>query len=416
MTLTRTYTEVDKEMQRCEGVGKLVVGTRLPFDVYVGTGAGRRHLFDRGMVFTQFARDVLKEKGIEEFSVDRPDFPDLESYLSQGGRQQKLSESDPALFSEYAFEKERYYQIDRNALIQGTEVPFTIYLLHGFSFIILAEASEERPRTVDKTALSASGDLLIRTTDVPRYNDYLKACIAQAGPATGQAGARIKAAVLRENSKVVIKDLLEDPRSGAKIKESTLLVQSMIDSVLQNRDAVYDLLSIRNYDYYTYTHSVNVAVMSIGLAASIGMEREEMEKLGIGALLHDIGKSAVPSDILNKQGKLNFTEYQIIKGHVTEGEKIVKEHRDIPAEALPAVTQHHEKLTGKGYPAGLTRNSIKLFGRITAVADCYDALTTRRPYKTAFTPFYALALLVREKEDYDCSLMKEFIAMLGRVV
>ncbi len=190
----------------------------------------------------------------------------------------------------------------------------------------------------------------------------------------------------------------------------------MIDCILENNDAIYDLLSLRGYDYYTYTHSVNVAALSIGIGIAAGLKTGDVEKLGTGAMLHDIGKSAISHEILNKQGKLDENEYRMIKNHVFEGEKILRTyHREFPEEAFSAVLQHHEKLSGKGYPLRLSGPDIKLFGRITGIADCYDALTTQRPYKPAFTPFYALSIIAKETGDYDPELLRMFIRMLGKI-
>jgi putative nucleotidyltransferase with HDIG domain len=175
------------------------------------------------------------------------------------------------------------------------------------------------------------------------------------------------------------------------------------------------LLSMQGYDYYTYTHSVNVAALSISLGILIGLKRDVMEKLGMGAMLHDIGKSRISHEILGKQGKLSDVEYNMIKNHVIEGEKIMLNHADFSAESLTAVSQHHEKLSGKGYPYGLAGNKISLFGRISAIADCYDALTTRRPYKAAYTPFYALMMISKDTGDYDPELLATFIKMLGKI-
>ncbi|WP_059176674.1 HD-GYP domain-containing protein [Thermodesulfovibrio aggregans] len=132
-------------------------------------------------------------------------------------------------------------------------------------------------------------------------------------------------------------------------------------------------------------------------------------------MLHDLGKSQIPHEILNKQGKLNDTEYNIIKQHVLFGYELLENQKEFPKDSLTAVLQHHEKLSGKGYPFGLKADEIKLFGRITAIADCYDALTTRRPYKPPLTSYFALSIIVKEKGDYDPELLKAFIKMLGKI-
>lgn len=188
----------------------------------------------------------------------------------------------------------------------------------------------------------------------------------------------------------------------------------MVDSILENSengDAVYDLLSLRTHDYYTYTHSVNVAALSVGLAIASGLDRGRTEKLGIGAMLHDIGKSAIPHEILNKPGKLTDEEFAIMKTHVIESERLLRPQKEIPEESFVALLQHHERLTGRGYPFGVSGRQVQLFGRITPIADCYDAMTTQRVYKPAFTPFHALSIMVNERESYDQELLAAFIKM-----
>src|SRR5208283_4690300 len=175
---------------------------------------------------------------------------------------------------------------------------------------------------------------------------------------------------------------------------------------------IYMLLSMKGYDYYTYTHSVNVAALAISLGLSIGLDRDDSEKLGMGTMLHDIGKSAISHEILCKQGRLSDVEYALIKSHVFEGENIMRKHKGFPDESFNAVLHHHEKLTGKGYPGGLSGKEISLFGRISAIADCYDALTTRRPYKVAYKPFPALKIIAKDTGDYDGELLRTFVKMI----
>ncbi|MBF0327785.1 MAG: HD-GYP domain-containing protein [Nitrospirae bacterium] len=403
------YTDSDNPSYHSASIDKLITGTRIPFDVFIKEGDKIRHLFNKGMVYASYTRDVLRGKKITTFYVNDQDENILENYLGNPLLHKIQDDEDSLLFREYSHEKENYHQIDGKVLIPGTSINFNLHLLYGFNFSILSEATEKNPLPIDKIISSSDGDLMIKKSDIPLFNSYLQSLM------TKPAEAGFKALAIRENSKLIMEELLENPRSGEAIKKSHDMVNHIVDTILESNDAVYDLLDISKYDFYTYTHSVNVAVMSIGLANAIHLERKEIEKLGLGAMLHDIGKSNVPSEVLNKQGKLTSTEYQIIQSHVVEGEKILREHRHIPEESFPAVTQHHEKLTGKGYPLGLDNKKISLFGRITAVADCYDALTTPRPYKPAFTPFYALSILVKEKQDFDCELLKEFIGMLGKV-
>jgi putative nucleotidyltransferase with HDIG domain len=316
-------------------------------------------------------------------------------------------------FNEYALYKEQYYHIDRTVLIKGTAVNFDIFLLSGQKLQLHYEASESSPREID-TPLVEEGDVLINKTALPLYEEYLKS-LSKAEVSSGAEKQRIKAVLVKEHSKIVIKDIFENPLSREKIKLVIDVVGDTINCIFADKDAIYDILTLKKHDYNTYIHSVNVAALSIGLASAIGLDRDKIEKLGIGAILHDIGKITLPVALLNKEGKLNNTEYQCYKSHVLEGVKTLKKFDEISQEALTAVLQHHEKLSGKGYPLGLAGDDIKLFGRITGIADCYDALTTPMPNRYSLDAFRALSVIAKEKEDYDRKLLKEFVAMLGKL-
>jgi putative nucleotidyltransferase with HDIG domain len=174
------------------------------------------------------------------------------------------------------------------------------------------------------------------------------------------------------------------------------------------------MLTINKYDHYTYTHSVNVSVLSLGMAVELGIkDKEDLRVLGMGGMLHDIGKSKIPAAILNKPGRLTDEEFAVIKQHVVLGKRLLADNVEIPQSALTPLMQHHERLTGKGYPFGLNDKQISVIGRIVAIADTYDALTTARPYKNAMKPFEALKILRDSIADYDGVIFQKFVIMLG---
>jgi putative nucleotidyltransferase with HDIG domain len=316
-------------------------------------------------------------------------------------------------FNEYALYKEQYYHVDKTVLLNGTDVNFDIFQLSGQKLLLLYGASESSPHKINKP-IDEEGDVLINKTAIPLYEAYLQS-VSKAEVSSAEEKQRIKAVLVKEHAKIVVKDIFENPLSREKIELVIDTVGDTINCILGNKDAIYDLLTLKKHDHTTYIHSVNVGVLSIGLASAIGLDRENMEKLGIGAILHDIGKIVLPVDLLNKEGKLNNTEYQYYKKHVLNGVKILKKFDEFSQEALTPVLQHHEKLSGKGYPLGLVGDDIKLFGRITGIADCFDALTTPMPNRYSLDPFRALSIIAKEKEDYDLKLLKEFVAMLGKL-
>lgn len=407
------YSEIDLDPYVSLPADKLIVGATLPFDVFLKDHGIVIPLFNKGALYDGVAMNILKEKGLATVYVRTSEGVELESYLSRLPVAVKAAPG-PALYNQYVASRDAHYLVDRTLLRPGSRVTFGLYFLKEFRLVALLPADEESPAVIDDRVARADGDIVIRPADLPRYNAYLQGLVNSDQLERRERDA-LRRSVIKENSKIILKDLLENPRSGEKIKESVGMVNHMVESVLENRSAAGDLLSLRTHDYYTYTHSVNVAVLSVGLALAAGLSREQIVKLGIGAMLHDVGKCAIPPAIINKPGRLDDEEYRIIKTHVPEGEQILRVSRDVPEESFLAVTQHHERLSGTGYPGRKTEQDIHLFGRITSIVDCYDAMTTKRSYQPARTPFYALSIITREAGDFDKELLRAFIRMLGEL-
>ena len=398
-------------------VERLSVGTRLPFDVFINEGNVFRKLFDAGRLIGPEERAVLRRTGATEAYVDAKDYPGLDLYLQRTSPEKPADPGDPEVRREYFEQKNRYYQVDRTFLLPGSRVEFGIYLMGDLRLTPLLEAMEGEPGIIPDGISTAEGDVVIRNEDIPLYQRHLDSLIdGGAGvESTPSEREKIRAVVIKEKSKAIIRDLIEDPRSGENIKNAVGLAAQLTDCIVGSREIIHELISLNSYDLYTYTHSVNVAVLSVAIGVTHGMGRAAAGNLGIGALLHDIGKGGIPTEILNKPGKLTGPEYEIVKGHVLEGVKILRTHDVIPPSATGVVLQHHERLSGIGYPYGLAGNAINLFGRIAAIADCYDAMTTRRPYQRAHTPYEALLQITKEVENYDRDVIETFIRMLGKV-
>ena len=393
-------------------INKLVTDSRLLFDIYVNDGGTMRQLFNKGSVISDIALSTIRTKGITEIYAvhEGGETPPIISVAST----KESALDNPIVFKKYSFQKNSHHLIDRSLLVAGAQVPFSIYALNRLRFTAIVEASESSPATIDQKVLGETGDFMVSSASVPLYREYLRS-LEKSSSDTPDKVSKMKAVILKENSKIIVKQLFDNNRLGAGIKEAKSVVDGMIDLILGNHAAVYDLMSLKNYDFYTYSHSVNVGVLSIGLGIASGMQKDSILKLGLGAILHDIGKRAIHHDIVNKQGRLTDMEYQVMKTHVVEGDKILRGNSVIPAESLAAILHHHEKLTGRGYPFGLRGANIDLFGKITAIVDCYDALTTARPYRTAFAPYQALSLITGETGDYDPELLKIFVTMLGNI-
>lgn len=168
-----------------------------------------------------------------------------------------------------------------------------------------------------------------------------------------------------------------------------------------------ELVNLSSYDNYTYIHSVNVSILSTLIGIAYGLSKDKLELLSQAALLHDIGKSVIDLDILNKPGKLTDEEYTIVKNHSTFGRNILKQNYNISAVVSTAVYEHHENEDGSGYPRGVTGDKISLLGKIIHVADVYDALTAKRPYKNPYNPADAIEyLMANSGKMFDLDIVK----------
>ncbi|MFC1475838.1 HD-GYP domain-containing protein [Candidatus Zixiibacteriota bacterium] len=223
-----------------------------------------------------------------------------------------------------------------------------------------------------------------------------------------------KAQIIYDTSKNLVQEVFENPRLGENIRRSKKMVEHTISYILRGREAFIHMLQITSFDYYTYTHSINVCTFSIALARRLGMESQAiLHELGIGALLHDIGKNRIPPRVLKKRGSLSHVEYELVKKHPTWGAEILRETNLIPPKSYYPVLQHQERMDGTGYPHALKSSQIHLYGRITAICDTFDALTTQRTYKKASDSFAALKLMKSISMEFDTEILNEFIRLMG---
>lgn len=221
--------------------------------------------------------------------------------------------------------------------------------------------------------------------------------------------------ILNEANRVVT-DLLGQARMGKAVEVEQVMPVSkqMVDSVFRNKDAMISLGRIKTADAYTFQHSVNVAALMITFSRAVGLPRETIEEIAIGGLLHDIGKMCVPNEILNKPGKLEPHEFEIMKSHVVHSREILKVTPGITKNALDVAAMHHERYDGTGYPDGLKGDQITQVGQMSAVVDVYDALTSVRCYKDAWEPTFALKKMLQWSPDhFEPALIQRFIRCLG---
>jgi putative nucleotidyltransferase with HDIG domain len=186
------------------------------------------------------------------------------------------------------------------------------------------------------------------------------------------------------------------------------VVDSLIAELRGHSDLACSVLTLRSVDEYTFTHSVNVCVYSLIMGVALGYDRHDLLRLGVGALLHDIGKVNY-ADIISLPRRLTPEEFERIKAHTTDGYEILRHHQDIDIRSAHVAYQHHERLDGSGYPRGLRDESIIDYARIAAIADVYDAMTADRPHRGALPPHEAMAqVCAMAGEKLDPYLVRRF--------
>lgn len=183
----------------------------------------------------------------------------------------------------------------------------------------------------------------------------------------------------------------------------------LMKSIMDNDAIAVDISTLKVSDEYTFKHSVDVATMAMIVAKKHGMSEHEVHEIGISGLLHDVGKSKIPNEILNKAGRLDENEFAFMKQHSLFGYQILKEKDTISQEIALGVLQHHEKISGLGYPIGLSGDKICPYARILSVVDVYDALVTERPYKKAFSQRDAIEIIMSMTTDLDISVIESFL-------
>ena len=197
-------------------------------------------------------------------------------------------------------------------------------------------------------------------------------------------------------------------------KVARTMIDGLAQAVSQNRTALLALTTLKNYDNYTFTHMVNVSLLTMGQARGLGIDGVMLREFGLAALMHDIGKVRTPLEILNKPDKLSSAEFAIMQRHTVDGAAILRGTPDIPTLAPVVAFEHHLRIDGSGYPAGVTRSSLNLGTMLCSIADVYDAMRSQRKYQQSFPTERILAVLKRDDgQQFDRHLVRRFVQLIG---
>ncbi len=220
----------------------------------------------------------------------------------------------------------------------------------------------------------------------------------------------------RRQARAEVDRIMQDIRLGHSLdtERTRECVQELVHQVSADSSAALWLTNLKNRDEYTSIHCVNVCVFALTFGLHLGLDHDQLTRLGVGALLHDVGKTKTPPEILNKESPLTDDEFEIVKRHAEDGYQLMCESGGVPDEALEVIRCHHERVSGGGYPLGLRDDEIPLHVRIAGLADTYDAMTSDRSYQNAMTADHALHMLYRKgSRFFGDELVQEFIRCVG---
>jgi len=218
-------------------------------------------------------------------------------------------------------------------------------------------------------------------------------------------------------AKLIIQQAMEDVRMGRALNMEAVseVVENMSDSILRNPDALTSLTRLKQFDEYTFFHSVNTSALALSVGRHLGYERVPLLQLGTGVLLHDIGKTLIPVEILNKPGRYEAGEFEIMKQHALRGAEILANTTGLNDMFLKPTLEHHERIDGTGYPHRRSKADISQFGLIAAIVDIYDAVTSDRCYHKGKTPHDTLQMLYKlgAQGHVDGTLVQQFVQVVG---
>lgn len=309
-----------------------------------------------------------------------------------------------------------YFPVNIAVFPMDSMLDFDLYLKNTEGNFILYR-SRELPfsaETRDRLLYYKVEYLHLKSEDRKKYQRFLENNLDQfvSDPALNPEQ---KADIIYQASANMMEDILGNPEADDNLNRTAGVAQTTVEHMLNGRDSFFNILSRSVRDYQVYTHSIHVCNYALAIAQAMGYrEKAILTDLATGALLHDIGKSVVPDEILHKKGVLSKAEMEIMKKHPADGLETARKIPSIPTLAHIPIIQHHEKVDGSGYPYGLTKKEMHIFGRITAVADVFDAITSNRSYAPAKSFFDALKYMMSERDTHlDTELLMKFVSILG---
>jgi HD-GYP domain-containing protein (c-di-GMP phosphodiesterase class II) len=321
---------------------------------------------------------------------------------------------DPASYSEYP----DLIPVKVRSLFPVSRLPCDLYFPSLFEEQIRLEKMMSRGELylehTHRTFLEEDIDIVyIKTVDEPEFLEYLLDGTQEAVKSQ-ETSAEKKTQLLYDGAEAVVKKVFREHPNEPNIASGKRVIEHLAAHTATGQVAVPALLRLFSKDYYTFSHCVQVATLGMFFGGFLGWSKQEIRDFGFGALFHDLGKNSISDNILNKPGKLEGYEFEIIKQHPLTGYRQLKQTRAFSRDQLDTILYHHEAMDGSGYPDGLTANDIPRYARVARIIDVFDALTSARVYRPALSRQDALALMRNEMHaSFDAELLDVFSRYVG---
>lgn len=386
-------------------IGELPLNETYGFDLYLTYNKKYVLFRGRNLPVDESVLLQLKENGISHIHVEKGDYPKFLKiafkHAGYGGENNNVR-----------YLQEKFTFIDPFTLKVGTSPDFLVFAIEsGLPKPILAPDIPGLPAAIGEDFHHENTGNYIAKVDLENYAHYLQSAWgedAEYAPMNVAGGV-----LLRENAKLVAHGLFHSEQPKEALGKAAQSVTHVLDRMLDNPASYYALLKVSDQDFNTYIHSVNVSVLSMGLGIKLKFSQRQVQYLGLGGLLHDIGKTRLDLDLLLKKTRVSPSEYETLREHVTHGVSWCQEAGNIPDEVTRIVAQHHERLDGEGYPDKLKDKQIDPLAQVVAIMEVYDSLTNRQPFRDAFSPFQSLEKMREMGKAINQEFLTQFILLLG---
>lgn len=306
-------------------------------------------------------------------------------------------------------ETDSYFQIRVGTLLPETALPFDLYVSVNKKYIhYLPAGAKLSQEKISK--FKGSEQFFVPMPQRQAFKNFISSSLNQEN-----VPMEAKAKILRDTSIALVEEIYEKKDIGEALNESKEVIGHFVELMNTAPESIDHLIQLSTHDFYTFNHSLDVSVYSLGIGKLLGYSDELLNELGRGSIFHDIGKKWVAAEIICKKGALDDAEWAQMQRHPEYGLKILSEY-DVSEAIKACCFEHHESFLGNGYPQGLDANSIHPMARIVAIADTFDALTTQRSYNQPMTPKDAVTFMCTKiKDKYDPDILKALNDVVNRL-